>query len=336
LQQKIRLLTTKIRQYSFLSLFALFAAPVATWADQAPPLPAPDALIGQAWDSQGQRLIPVDAVAYRLAAARWVFLGEQHDSPEHHRLQARFVAAMVAAGRQPAVAFEMIENQQQTALDRLSGPPARPFAHWNQALRWQKRGWPAWSTYRPIFVEAIAAQLPLLAANLDRAGIRAAAQGPAPDLPPHIRAQYTAAVVTGHCDLIKAEQATPMVQAQVARDRTMAQAMIKGDQISNDGAILIAGAGHARRDSGAPWQLAQLAVSGPIISVAMIEVRPQRPGEPPATIADYQAAYAAPADTNDKGDAAPLDHAPFDYLVFTPRIERPDPCDALRRRFSGG
>jgi uncharacterized iron-regulated protein len=303
----------------------------AAWAqNQAPG----QSLVGQVWDWENERLIPLDSLAYRLANARWVILGERHDNPDHHRLQARFLGAMVAAGRRPAVVFEMIEQPQQKHLDALAHSQT-PLAQWGKALAWEQRGWPSWSSYQPIFAQARAASLPLIAANLDRAALRQAATAPEPvvPLPSGLQDIQTEAVVAGHCNLITAQQAPPMVRAQVARDAQMAQRMRQGDEISQDGAVLITGSGHGRRDAAVPWHLQQQQASGSLITVAMVELPSENdPRSTEAQLTEVLTRYK-PDDGDDKR-AAPLpEHRPFDYLVFTAPVERPDPCDALRARF---
>lgn len=304
----------------------LTLATIPTSRAETPDLP----LVGQVWDVVEQRLIPLDALSYRLATARWVILGERHDNPEHHRLQARFLGAMVAAGRRPALAIEMVEQPQQDRLTALTQGQT-PVARWGKALAWQERGWPSWTFYQPIFAEAQAARLPLIAANLDRGALRQAARAETPvvPLPRAVLEIQTEAVVAGHCGMITAEQAPPMVRAQVARDRRMAQSMRQGDQISGDGAVLIAGSGHARRDVAVPWHLGQQQAEGTVIAIAMVEL----PADPTLSPDAQRQRVLERFQPNDK-KAAPLsEDRPFDYLVFTAPLERPDPCEALRRRF---
>jgi uncharacterized iron-regulated protein len=51
------------------------------------------------------------------AGAEFVLIGERHDNPEHHRVQARLVAALEAQSEGPrAVAFEMIPAWRQLEI----------------------------------------------------------------------------------------------------------------------------------------------------------------------------------------------------------------------------
>src|SRR2546428_3166466 len=59
-------------------------------------------LVGRIWDVKVGTFIPEDTLVARLVASRFVLLGERHDNPDHHVLQAKLVRAMVEAGRPPA------------------------------------------------------------------------------------------------------------------------------------------------------------------------------------------------------------------------------------------
>jgi len=77
------------------------------------------------------------------------------------------------------------------------------------------------------------------------------------------------------------------------------------------GVVGIVGSGHARRDVGMPIYFAARAPQARIFSIAFMEVSPQRtdPKE-----------YAAQSATGE---------APYDFIWFTPRVARSDPCAEL-------
>src|SRR5687768_4939373 len=64
-------------------------------------------LTGRIWDVASGEFIDRPTLIMRLARAEFVLLGEKHDNPDHHRLQAEVVRGLIAAGRRPAVGFEM-------------------------------------------------------------------------------------------------------------------------------------------------------------------------------------------------------------------------------------
>ena len=66
-------------------------------------------LVGRIWDQRGQRFADEEALVAAAAAADFVMLGEMHDNPDHHVVQARLVRALGDRGKRPALAFEMLD-----------------------------------------------------------------------------------------------------------------------------------------------------------------------------------------------------------------------------------
>jgi uncharacterized iron-regulated protein len=94
-------------------------------------------LVGRIWDPRAARFVDEAALAAAVASADFVLLGETHDNPDHHLLQARLLAAIVAAGRRPALAFEMLTADQQAAVDAaLARAPKDPDAL-AEAVAWK-------------------------------------------------------------------------------------------------------------------------------------------------------------------------------------------------------
>jgi len=260
-----------------------------------------------------------------LAAADFVLLGEKHDNPDHHALQAWVTEQLLAAGRRVGVAFEMIADDQAPALAAWLAQRPRDPAGLGPAIGWERSGWPAWSIYAPIAGAVLGRTDRITVANLSRARTRAigtAGLGTldaatltrlALDAPLDAAAMegLTAAVRDGHCGMLPARQIPRMVDVQRARDARMAAGLVEA-AAGLDGAVLIAGAEHVRRDRGVPRYLDRLAPGRLVASVAFVEVDPART------------------------DAAQYTGAPaFDYLWFTPRVSDEDHCarmaDQLRR-----
>jgi len=286
----------------------LGAAPLPEWQS---PLGRAHPLAGTIWDVAAATAITNETLVTRLAARRFVLLGEKHDNPDHHRLQAWALDALVAAGRRPAVAFEMFRADQAGALARhLAGSPgdARGLA---DALDWRRSGWPAWSMYEPIVEVALRATLPLVAANLSAAATAALRRGDLAALDPaevtrlgldrpladDVRQRLATAIRDSHCGQLPERAIDAFIVVQRARDAHMAAAL---REAGGDGAVLIAGAGHVRRDIGVPRELPERETA----SVALVEVR---------------------ADTT----APP--RLPFDYVWLTPRVDDRDPCERFRK-----
>src|SRR5207244_982982 len=120
----------------------------------------------------------------RLAEARYVLLGEKHDNPDHHVLQARIIRALAAAGRRPTVALEMFTPAQTGALARYLAAHPRAAAGIGEAVNWKASGWPTWEMYEPIAQAALDAGLTIEPANLDDDRVRAVGRQGAAALDP--------------------------------------------------------------------------------------------------------------------------------------------------------
>jgi uncharacterized iron-regulated protein len=290
------------------ALALLGLAPLPEWQS---PLGREHPLTGTLWDVRAATAITPETLVARLAARRFVLLGEKHDNPDHHRLQAWVVDALVAAGRRPAVAFEMFRADQADAIARhLAASPgdARGLA---DALDWRRSGWPAWSMYEPIVEVALRAKLPIVAANLSPAATAALRRGgvttldPAEitrlgldrPLPEDVRQRLATDIRDGHCGQLPEHAVEPFILVQRARDAHMAAALRSA---GGEGAMLIAGVGHVRRDAGVPRGLPDAETA----TVAFVEVR--------------------------AGIAAPPALA-VDYVWITPGVDDRDPCERFRK-----
>jgi uncharacterized iron-regulated protein len=281
-------------------------------------------LVGRIWDTRGARFATPEALVAALAGGRYVLLGERHDNPDHHRVQAALVRGLLAAGRRPAVAFEMFTADDRAAIARHLAAAPRDAAGLAVAVDWKRSGWPDWAYYEPIAQAALDAGVPIVAANLAPSTVRALARGNPAALPDQLAGRYAldrplpdggqaalaAEISEAHCGHIPADRVDGMVLAQRARDAMLADSLTAGD---GDGAVLIAGAGHVRADRGVPVYLRGRDPAASIVTVAALEVRDAltRPD-------DYAAAFGG--------------RLPFDWVWFTPRMEDVDPCASFPRR----
>lgn len=278
-------------------------------------------LVGKIWDVRHDRWVQQSALEAELARTRFVLLGEKHDNPDHHRLQARLVEALSASGRKPTLAFEMLDVEQQPAVDAALAQAPKDADALARTVAWERSGWPSWSLYRPIFAAGLEHGLHIVGANLPRSKVKQlVAQGPqALDaetrarlgldtaLPPAIDQAMRAEMRESHCGQLPEAMEEPMVLAQRARDAQMADRLVS--TASADGALLITGAGHARTDRGVPAQLARRVPQAPVRSLVFVEVSPGA-----LTPQDYTSALESPG------------ALPYDYVWFTPAQQRDDPC----------
>jgi uncharacterized iron-regulated protein len=226
-----------------------------------------------------------------------VILGEIHDNAEHHRLQ--LVVLQALAGKPRLLAMEQFDSEHQAAMDaaRAKGVGAEALA---DAGHFDRKGW-GWPLYRPLVQFALERGWPITAANLSRTEARAIVADPArsglPPADPAVEKALARDISESHCGQAPdAKLLHGMVEAQRARDARLASVL-------KNATVLITGAGHARRDRGVPLYLAD----SDLISIAFMEVEAGKTWPQ-----DYFGSFASAAS--------------YDYLWFTSRAAREDPC----------
>jgi uncharacterized iron-regulated protein len=228
----------------------------------------------------------IPAIEGRVAAllpADAILLGEQHDAPTHQEMHRRAIEALGARGALAAVALEMADQGRSTAgLPRDAGEAAV-----RTALQWSDAGWP-WQAYGPAVMAAVRAGVPVIGANLPRSQMRPAMADAALDtaVPDDVLQAQRAAVREGHCGLLPDRQIAPMARVQIARDRTMAQAIAQA-AVPGKTVVLLAGAGHVDATLGVARHLppalrvrAELLPPEPPKKDYCIELREQLKGKP--------------------------------------------------------
>jgi uncharacterized iron-regulated protein len=277
------------------------------------------------WTGDGK---PADfeTMLAQARSSRYVLIGENHDNPDHHRIQAQIIAALAVKDRHPAIVFEMIPPSYQERLDSFVQQTAPDDSKLGEILDWEERGWPDWNIYRPIAREAVTNRLPMLAGGVERGVVkRLAAEGPdflpqekrkawGLDQPLEVsaRADLLTELEDAHCGVMPKSALGYMIPVQRARDGALASATLEGSAMAGS-AVMIAGNGHVRKDRGAPVVLARL---DPGASMLAIGLYPVRAGK--TAFSDYL-------------DGS--DQLPFDYVIFTDASEPKDHCADLKARF---
>ncbi|MEE9313463.1 MAG: ChaN family lipoprotein [Rhizobiaceae bacterium] len=264
--------------------------------------------------------VEVDELKLAMYAADHLLLGEIHNNPDHHILQANFITEFVRQKTtKPVVVFEMIPTRLQTVLDEAKNTPLKELA---LKLEWEKRGWFSWEIYQPIFKAALAEKLQLKAGNLDRKLTRQISRQGISSLskPQQLRlslsnelnSQMKTSLLNelkdSHCGMLPASALGPMSLVQRARDGAMADAI---NRSGASGSILIAGNGHVRKDRGVPRLLEGLKT----LVIGLIEVDGNS-----TKITDYP--------IHNQQNAAL-----YDFVVFTPKFDTTDQCAAMKKMF---
>jgi uncharacterized iron-regulated protein len=263
-----------------------------------------------------------------LPPADVVVLGEVHDNPDHHRNQARAVAAL----RPKALVFEMLTPGQ---LARPLGARERSSSTaLAEALQWQQSGWPEFSLYWPIFAAAPEARI--YAAGIGREdarraftqgahsyfGAEAGLYGLDQPLPADLQAGLEAEQMAAHCQAMPAEMMPAMVEIQRMRDAELARAALRAFRETGGPVAVIAGSGHARTDYGAPAMIRRADPGIRVLALGQIEADAHGPKERRAE--ERRAEEQGAEETTSAGAL------PFDLWIATPRLEREDHCLSLR------
>jgi len=250
----------------------------------------------------------IDEVLDAIGDARFVAIGERHDNPEHHAVQA----ALVRALRPTGIAFEMIPQAREETVNRLrlDGASRQDLA---SALDWEKSGWPDFSLYAPI-LEA-APQAYVAGGGLSPETMSALYGKGAPGLGEEMTARYgldealssdvEAAMLNeqydAHCGLLDRAKLSPMVAVQRAWDAAYAEAWRRAGLSGGGRAVLICGNAHARLEYGAPAYLARAMPRTTIAAIGQTE----------------------------EGDA-PSPEGLYTATIRSGRPERSDPCERMR------
>lgn len=240
--------------FTSLRLLCVIAVAILAAACAAPPLVFNAADPGFNVSHRINALLPTDIL----------LLGEQHDAPDHQRLQRAVVLALAERGQLAALALEMAEQGTSTA----GLPPDSGEDPVRSALKWNDDGWP-WAAYGPVVMAAVRAGVPVLGANLPRTQMRDAMKNEAWDghLKPGELQTQRSNIREGHCDLLPESQIATMTRIQIARDAAMAQTVMASRQ-SGKTVLLIAGGGHVDRALGVPTHLPENTPSKVVMAFA--------------------------------------------------------------------
>ncbi len=230
-----------------------------------------------------------------------VLLGEVRDNAAQHALRLQAFEALLATGARPVLAMEQLDRHRQADIDRVRTQTPPPDADALIQAAGGAPGW-NWAFYRPFITLALQHGLPIVAANVPQAETRRvmreglAATGFDAQVPPDVLQAQVQAIAGSHCGMLDEPTSRRMALSQVARDQFMARVL---QQHAARGVVLLAGNGHVRTDVGAPrWLDAATRARSEAIGVL------------------------------EQGD----DDSAYDRRVFTPAQQRPDPCEAMRRK----
>jgi len=130
----------------------------------APPAPPPSYVPQRVYDTGRQHFSDFETMLADLAKADVVFVGEQHDDPNTHRLEAAILDGLRRRGVAVILSLEMFERDVQPTLSAyLEGKTSE-----DEFLK-TSRPWPRYATdYRALVETAKAERWPVIASNVPR------------------------------------------------------------------------------------------------------------------------------------------------------------------------
>ena len=151
---------------SLLFLLTIVAQqPPASGGVAAPHVPAAAAYVPErVYDTSKRAFADFESMLADVAAADIVLIGEQHDDPNTHRLEAAVLQGLLRRGRAVTVSLEMFERDVQAEVDDyLAGRKSE-----EQFLA-ASRPWPRYATdYKPLVEMARAHGWGVIASNVPR------------------------------------------------------------------------------------------------------------------------------------------------------------------------
>ena len=249
-----------------------------------------------------------------LSQADIILIGEIHDHPHHHLIQADMIRKL----HPRAVAFEMLNSGQKSDIDQLANTPS---SQWDTLLKWSKRGWPDFELYRPVFEATFDVKAQIVAGHPDRKTLTPLMLGkPLPKdlihklkldvpLPPQARISLEEEIKRGHCGHAPSSMIPAMVAAQRLKDAWMAHAVLNAPKP----VVFIVGRGHTLLSRGIPWALKELAQTSDqqiqTIKVVSLHIK----GEGSSETSDF-------------------DHGEADIHLLTEPHRTDDPCERFKKK----
>ncbi len=252
---------------------ALLAA-AGCGAAPAPALPERPRIVS----ARDGRDVTFEDLTDALLAARAIYVGEQHDREEDHRVQLAILEAVAARDGSVALGLEMVPHTHQPELDAFSrGEIDEPALL--ERIEWDTRWGFDFALYRPLFEHARAHGVPIVALNAPRELTRAIAQHglegldearraelPELDLSDAAHRAMVERSLEGHPGMTP-ERLERFYAAQVLWDETMADRAAR--YLARDGApariVVLAGARHVESGLGIPRRAARRGLSPYVI-----------------------------------------------------------------------
>lgn len=278
-------------------------------------------LVGKILDTRTAELKESSRLGDLIISAhpQLVLLGEAHDHPDHHRIHSEILEQLKFKKRLGTLFLEHLNIDQNQTLDKLLSMP-NPFADLQEKLGWSE-GWDDFKFYEPMLKAAWDAKQQIKGVNISRKDLKALVKGEnvesvsskelarihkLPHLSESLKQALAAEIVSAHCNMFAEKHASPIVEAQVMRDKIMSYFLIES-LVPGKISTFIGGNSHMRRDRGVPYYLKAYKPDLKLLSIGFIQVDPNK--QDPKLYGDL----------------------PYDLILFTPVFDPADPCEKFRK-----
>jgi uncharacterized iron-regulated protein len=218
--------------------------------------------VGSIYDTAQKKSIRFDELIEQLAAARVVYVGEQHTSSAHHQAQLDIIRTLVESGRKICVGMEMFDHTYQDRLDQWSAGDVEwdvflKRSHWYANWRFDD------ALYKEILFYVKQKHLKLVGLNIPFHLPRKISVGGLDSLRASERKQLPQKIDTADAEhrayvekifkmhnIHGRQEFDNFYAAQCSWEDGMAQAV--ADNLGNDTMVVIAGNGHIVRKFGIP------------------------------------------------------------------------------------
>jgi uncharacterized iron-regulated protein len=275
-----------------MSSLVLAIAVLAAAVQQASPGYVPE----RVYDTRRAAFSDFEVMLAGIAGADVVFVGEQHDDPNTHRLEAAILQGLLRRGRAATVSLEMFERDVQSTLDAYLAGRIDEAAFLAAA-----RPWPRYATdYKPLVELASAHRWPVIGASVPRkyaAMVAKTGLGALESLPPDERAQvardiqcpldayFDRFVETMNSHPMPGSEKTPEAErratseryyfAQCVKDETMAESIasaIEGNGSRQGPVVHFTGAFHSDFGAGVAERVRRRLPSKRVVVISILPV----------------------------------------------------------------
>jgi len=241
---------------------------------------------GQIIDLKAGKALSFDGLMDQLKSVELVFVGENHDNPEHHLIQVQALQGLMARYNVLTVAMEFFPRPSQGIVDKyMEGGIDEPG--FLKEIEWKKTWGFPYHFYRPLIVQVREKNGALLAINAPREVVRKVARSGLAGLSDEERSQ-----VARDLDLDNKEHKTYMkkifgghshhglkhfdsfYEAQCVWDETMAETI--ADYLENNPGpmVVFTGNGHIVNKFGIPDRVKRR-MAIPMATIAVYPLREQ-------------------------------------------------------------